>query len=101
MKMKFRKLQNWSSFSAGVLLLSGLVSLEAQQIQWGLTLTNINNPIAPIVITNAPGNTNGPGGTEAPVGSLTIIAGGGDAYNNPDSFTFAYQQLTGDFDMRV
>ena len=77
------------------------LTVRAQTIQWGLTLTNINNPIPPIVITNTAGNTNGPGGTQAPVGSLTIIAGGGDAYNNPDSFTYAYQQITGDFDMRV
>jgi len=73
----------------------------AQTIKWGLTLTNINNPISPIVITNAPGNTNAPDGTAAPDGSITIIAGGGDAWGVPDSFTYAYEQLTGDFDMRV
>src|SRR5262245_33429948 len=76
-------------------------SAKAQQIKWGLTLTNINNPIPPIVITNAAGNTNGPGGTEAPVDSITIIAGGGDAWGIPDSFTYAYETLTGDFDKRV
>src|SRR5207248_4131087 len=34
-------------------------------------------------------------------GSVSITAGGGDAYDNPDSFTYAYQQVTGDFDIRV
>jgi len=78
-----------------------LFSAGAQTIQWGLTLTNINNPITPIVITNTAGNTNAPGGTAAPTGSITIIAGGGDAWGVPDSFTYAYEQLTGDFDKRV
>ena len=60
-------------------------------IQWGLTLTNINNPIAPIVVTNGDG-------------SISITAGGGDTYADPGqpySFTYAYQQVTGDFDVRV
>ena len=77
------------------------LTLQAQTIKWGLTLTNINNPIATIVITNAPSNTNGPGGTEAPDGTITIIAGGGDAWGVPDSYTYAYEMKTGDFDMRV
>jgi hypothetical protein len=65
-------------------------SLAAQgtAIQWGLTLTNINNPITPIVVTNGDG-------------SISITAGGGDTYGAPDSFTYAYQQVTGDFDIRV
>ena len=56
--------------------------------KWGLTVVNINNPIEPIVVTNADG-------------SISITAGGGDTYDNPDSFTYAYQQVTGDFDIRV
>src|SRR5947209_7138612 len=84
-----------------LLTVSAAFTVKAQQIKWGLTLTNINNPITPIVITNGPGNTNAPGGTAAPDGSLTIIAGGGDAWGIPDSFTYAYEQLTGDFDKRV
>jgi hypothetical protein len=87
--------------SAILLAALALFSAGAQTIQWGLTLTNINNPITPIVITNAAGNTNAPGGTQAPIGSITIIAGGGDAWGVPDSFTYAYEQLTGDFDKRV
>ena len=65
-------------------------SLAAQgtTIQWGLTLTNFNDPITPIVATNGDG-------------SLSITAGGGDTYSAPDSFTYAYQQVTGDFDIRV
>ncbi len=58
------------------------------EIQWGLTVTNINNPISPIVETNLDG-------------SLKITAGGGDTYDNPDSFTYAYQRVAGDFDIRV
>ncbi len=57
-------------------------------VQWGLTLTNINNPTAPVVVTNGDG-------------SFTITAGGGDTWDNSDSFTYAYQEVTGDFDVRV
>lgn len=59
-----------------------------QQLQWGLTLANINNPIVPRVVTNTDG-------------SIAITAGGGDTYSAPDSFTYAYQVVTGDFDIRV
>src|SRR5258708_383651 len=61
---------------------------HAQQIKWGLTVLNINNPITPIVVTNGDG-------------SISITAGGGDTYGAPDSFTYAYQQVTGDFDVCV
>jgi hypothetical protein len=75
---------------AAALCISGvaLTSSQAQQIKWGLTLTNINNPITPAVATNSDG-------------SISITAGGGDTYSAPDSFTYAYQQATGDFDIRV
>src|SRR5215472_4676060 len=63
-------------------------TVQAQTIQWGLTLTNINNPIPPLVVTNNDS-------------SISITAGGGDTYGAPDSFTYAYQQVTGDFDIRV
>jgi hypothetical protein len=66
----------------------GSFCVHAQQIKWGLTLTNINNPIAPVVVTNGDG-------------SISITAGGGDTYTAPDSFTYAYQQVTGDFDIAV
>jgi hypothetical protein len=71
-------------------LLWGAASVlsPAQQIQWGLTVTNINDPIPPIVVTNGDG-------------SISITAGGGDTYSAPDSFTYSYQQVTGDFDIRV
>ena len=61
---------------------------QAQTMPWGLTLTNINNPIAPLVATNTDG-------------SVTVTAGGGDTYEAPDSFTYAYQSVDGDFDVRV
>ncbi len=82
-------------------MLAFLADTQAQSIKWGLQLANINNPITPIVVTNAPGNGNGPLGVDATTGSITITAGGGDTYGAPDSFTYAYQQLTGDFDIRV
>src|SRR6267154_1161698 len=79
-----------SFFACASILFAGFafVSAEAQQIKWGLTVTNINNPITASIVTN--GN-----------GSVSITGGGGDAYDNPDSFTYAYQQVTGDFDIRV
>src|SRR5678816_3493029 len=64
------------------------ITLHAQTIQWGLSVTNINNPITPTIVTNGDG-------------SIAITAGGGDTYDNPDSFTYAYKQVTGDFDFRV
>lgn len=72
----------------GMVLASTALLTQAQQIKWGLTLTNINNPITPIVATNGDG-------------SISITAGGGDTYNAPDSFTYAYQQASGDFDIAV
>src|ERR1041385_7877102 len=72
----------------GIVLASGALSARAQQIKWGLTLVNINNPITPIVVTNGDG-------------SISITAGGGDTYGAPDSLTYAYQQVTGNFDIRV
>ncbi len=81
----------------GSLLASGLMLAGTAWAQdlvtypdkpFGLTLVNINNPIPPVVVTNADK-------------SISITAGGGDTYDNPDSFTFAYQQLTGDFDIKV
>src|SRR5215470_4349632 len=86
------KLTGKRSMLLGVALSLSLISLTprsvAQQIQWGLTVTNINNPITPTVVTNGDG-------------SISITAGGGDTYDNPDSFTYAYQKVTGDFDIRV
>ena len=82
---------NTGSGDAAVFALSGQAAVPAtlgQAIPWGLTLTNINNPITPYLTTNSDG-------------SVSIIAGGGDTYGAPDSFTYAYQQVTGDFDIRV
>jgi hypothetical protein len=64
------------------------VAAQGQTIQWGLTITNINNPITPTVVTNGDG-------------SISITGGGGDTYDFPDSFTYAYQAVTGDFDIKV
>jgi hypothetical protein len=74
--------------AAAAFLFSTLLTAQAQQIKWGLALMNINNPIPPIVVTNGDG-------------SISITAGGGDTYGAPDSFTYAYQQVTGDFDIAV
>ena len=82
---------NTGGGAAAVFALSGQAPSPVtlgQSIQWGLTITNINNTHAPDVKTNSDG-------------SITIIAGGGDTYGTPDSFTYAYQQVTGDFDIRV
>src|SRR5205823_14504758 len=73
---------------AAVAIASGSVLSQAQPIKWGLTLVNINNPITPDVVTNSDG-------------SISITAGGGDTYGAPDSLTYAYQQVTGDFDVQV
>jgi len=84
------KLNSRRLASLGTIFASGLLvgQLHAQQIKFGLTLANINNPITPIVVTNGDG-------------SISITAGGGDTYGSPDSFTYAYEQKTGDFDVCV
>jgi hypothetical protein len=77
--------------TAAIFALSGQASVPVtlgQTIQWGLIITNINNPNTTDVITNSDG-------------SISITAAGGDTYGSPDSFTYAYQQVTGDFDIRV
>jgi len=82
-----RQIRLW----AEALLVCGLAVTTARAqttIQWGLTMTNINNPTPTTVVTNGDG-------------SISITTGGGDTYGNPDSFAFAYQQITGDFDIRV
>jgi len=87
---RVHKQRSRSFFACSSILFAGFafVSAEAQQIKWGLTLANINNPVTPTVVTNGDG-------------SISITAGGGDTYGSPDSFTYAYQQVTGDFDIRV
>ena len=73
---------------AAALCALAIGTVQAQTIQWGLTLTNIHNPTPTKVVTNSDG-------------SISITTGGGDTYGKPDSFTYAYQQVTGDFDIRV
>ena len=52
-----------------------------------LTKIDINNSIPGIVTQNG--------------GDISITAGGGDTYNTEDSFTYLYEQRTGDFDIKV
>jgi len=51
-------------------------------------LLDINNKVVSTVVTNADG-------------SFTLTAGGGDTWDNADSFSFLHQQRSGDFDVRV
>ncbi|HEV7927386.1 MAG TPA: hypothetical protein VGR14_18690, partial [Verrucomicrobiae bacterium] len=82
-----RQLRLWAETL--VVSVVALAAAHAQtNIQWGLTLTNIHNPTPTIVVTNSDG-------------SISVTTGGGDTYGNPDSFAYAYQQVTGDFDIRV
>lgn len=60
----------------------GIAGAQAQ-----LTKVDINNPV-PGVVTQEQGN-------------ISITAGGGDTYNAEDSFTYLYEQRTGDFDVKV
>jgi len=57
-------------------------------VQAALTLVDINNPVAGTLANN-------------PDGSFTITAGGGDTWDNSDSFTYYYEERTGDFDVSV
>jgi hypothetical protein len=62
----------------------GLLQGRAQS----LTKIDLNNPVESTVVTN-------------PDGSITVTAGGNDTWGNTDSFTYLYEQKTGDFDVRV
>jgi len=52
------------------------------------TFLDINNPISSNVSTNKDG-------------SLTVVAGGGDTWDNADSFNYLHESRTGDFDVQV
>ncbi len=84
------KLSNTSGYCTGWLAKLLLLGLTLTVPSWAasLTLTNINNSIPPTLVTNADG-------------SITITAGGGDTYDNEDSFTYYYETRTGDFDVQV
>jgi hypothetical protein len=53
-----------------------------------LTRLDINNPVASSVTTNADG-------------SFTVTAGGGDTWDNADSFTYLHESRNGDFDVQT
>jgi hypothetical protein len=61
---------------------------QAAALPASLTLVDINNPIEGSVVDNGDG-------------SWTVTAGGGDTWDNADSFTYLYEQRSGDFDVRV
>lgn len=65
------------------LAIAGALSARAD-----LTLVDINNPVAGTKTTN-------------PDGSFTVVAGGGDTWDNVDSFTYLQEERTGDFDVQV
>ena len=85
---RVRSLRLWAQALCLSALALASASASAQTIQWGLSLTNIHNPTTTTVVTNADG-------------SISITTGGGDTYGHPDLFAYAYQQVTGDFDIRV
>jgi hypothetical protein len=71
------------------LALAGMAGLGTfQQGRAELALIDINNPVAGIRANN-------------PDGSFTITAGGNDTWDSQDSFTYAYEPRTGDFDVMV
>ena len=73
-----------------VLLGGACANIHAQTpSQWGLTVVNINNPIDPLVVN--PTQT----------GRFHLPAVAETRTPETDSFTYAYQQVTGDFDIKV
>lgn len=76
----------WLRAVGALAILGTSFALQAQISS--LTKVEIENPIVGSVANNADG-------------SITVTAGGGDTWNNSDSFTFLYQQKTGDFDVKV
>jgi hypothetical protein len=71
-------------FAMALLVAGGSASGQVQN----LTKVDINNPVTSTLATNADG-------------SITVTAGGNDTWGNEDSFTYLYEQKTGDFDVRV
>ncbi|MEI6781181.1 MAG: hypothetical protein WCQ21_09710 [Verrucomicrobiota bacterium] len=71
-------------FSMALLVAGGSASGQVQN----LTKVDINNPVVSTLATNGDG-------------SITVTAGGNDTWGNEDSFTYLYEQKTGDFDVRV
>ena len=72
------------------LLLGGMAALTPASFAqaFGLTLIDINNPVAGELTDN--GN-----------GSWTVTAGGNDTWDVADSFTYLYEKKDGDFDVKV
>jgi len=66
----------------------GLAIAGALAARADLTLIDINNPVTGTRVNNADG-------------SFTITAGGGDTWDSSDSFTYAYEERSGDFDVQV
>jgi hypothetical protein len=79
--MNTRNSKPWLTVAASL----GILTLPLQAAP---TLVDINNPVAGQVTTN-------------PDGSFTIVAGGNDTWDSADSFTYYYEERTGDFDVRV
>ncbi|HRI15947.1 MAG TPA: hypothetical protein PLX89_23355 [Verrucomicrobiota bacterium] len=75
-----------AAFLTKLLLLGLMLAVPTRAAT--LTLTNINNTVPSTLVTN-------------PDGSITITGGGGDTYDNADSFTYYYETRTGDFDVQV
>lgn len=78
--MKYPSLSRHSAVALAVL---GALAARAE-----LTLVDINNPVTGTKTTNADG-------------SFTVVAGGGDTWDNVDSFTYLQEERTGDFDVQV
>ena len=72
----------------GSALLAAIATLVAHSQAGSFTLQDINNPIPSQIVTNVDQ-------------SFTVTAGGGDTYDNPDSFSYLYESRTGDFDISV
>ncbi|MFD0895466.1 hypothetical protein KBB96_19975 [Luteolibacter ambystomatis] len=75
------KLGSGAWLSLPLLCLAG--SLEAQTF----TTLDLNAPSSVVTVN--------------PDSSISVVAGGGDTYGTADSFTYLYEQRSGDFDVKV
>lgn len=66
----------------------GIAIAGALAARADLILVDIDNPVTGTRVNNADG-------------SFTITAGGGDTWDSSDSFTYAYEERSGDFDVQV
>jgi len=78
----------WGVDDLGLYSLASTTTPPTTNAPTAFTFLDLNNPVAGSVTTNADS-------------SFTVTAGGGDTYDQADSFSYLYEARSGDFDVQV